>query len=150
MQDVEGHMLEDIRKMQGHDALSLFPEGGFGMLHSTQLASSVTIFISRGDRSRDSLNQGRPKHNHNHNFPKQFCIRCHIKTAFDDTSDENISVFFVFHCVERAFGAASGVTPKTKNGAPRDELKNGRGRGWAVAYLRNFEASSSLDILREF
>ena len=28
-----------------------------------------------------------------------------------------------------------GVPPKMKNGAPRDELKNGRGRGWAVAYF---------------
>ena len=42
--------------------------------------------------------------------------------------------FSVFHCVEGSFGASSGGTPKMKNGAPRDELKNGRGRGWAVAY----------------
>ena len=43
--------------------------------------------------------------------------------------------FSVFHCVEGAFGASSGGTPKMKNGAPRDELKNGRGRGWAGPYL---------------
>ena len=47
---------------------------------------------------------------------------------------KNLCVFSVFHCVEGAFGAASGGTPKMKNGAPRDELRNGRGRGWAVAY----------------
>ena len=27
-----------------------------------------------------------------------------------------------------------GVPQKMKNGAPRDELKDGRGRGWAVPY----------------
>ena len=43
--------------------------------------------------------------------------------------------FSVFHCVEGAFGASSGGTPKINNRAPRDELKNGRGRGWAVAYV---------------
>ena len=47
---------------------------------------------------------------------------------------KNLCVFSVFHCVEGAFGAAFGVTPKMKNGVPRDELKNGRGRGGAVAY----------------
>ena len=47
---------------------------------------------------------------------------------------KNLRGFFVFHCVERAFGASSRGTPKMKNGAPRDELKNGRGRGWAVPY----------------
>ena len=51
--------------------------------------------------------------------------------------------FSVFHCVEGAFGAASGGTPKMKNGAPRDELKNGCGRGWAIpdfywAWIRFF------------
>ena len=39
----------------------------------------------------------------------------------------------VFHCVEGAvegaFGASSGGTSKMKNGALRDEPKNGRGRG---------------------
>ena len=47
---------------------------------------------------------------------------------------KNLHGFFVFHCVEGAFGASSGGTPKMKNGAPRDELKNGRGHGWAVPY----------------
>ena len=45
---------------------------------------------------------------------------------------KNLCGFSVFHCVEGAFGASSGGTPKRKNGAPRKELKNGRGRGWAV------------------
>ena len=47
---------------------------------------------------------------------------------------KNHCVFSVFHCVEGACGAASEGTPKMKNGALRDELKNGRGRGWAVAH----------------
>ena len=42
---------------------------------------------------------------------------------------KNLFVFSVFECVEGAFGAASGGTPEMQNGAPRDELKNGRGRG---------------------
>ena len=46
---------------------------------------------------------------------------------------KNLRGFAVFHCVEGAFGASSRGTPKLKNGAPRDALKNGRGRGWAVA-----------------
>ena len=49
---------------------------------------------------------------------------------------KNLCVFSVFHCVEGAFGAASRGTPKTQNGAPRNELKNGRGRGWAVPYMK--------------
>ena len=48
---------------------------------------------------------------------------------------KNLCDFSVFHCVEGAFGASSGGTPKMKNGAPRDELKNGRGHRWAVPYL---------------
>ena len=47
---------------------------------------------------------------------------------------KNLCVSSVFQCVGGAFGAASGGPPKMKNGAPRDELKNGRGRGWAVTY----------------
>ena len=41
----------------------------------------------------DSWAQGRPKHNHNHNFPKKFCIRCHIKSANDGASDEKSLCF---------------------------------------------------------
>ena len=47
---------------------------------------------------------------------------------------KNLCGFSVFHCIEGAFGVSSGGTPKMKNGAPRDELKNGRGRCWAVPY----------------
>ena len=49
---------------------------------------------------------------------------------------QNLCVFSVFQSVEGAFGAAFGNTPKIKNGALRDKLKNGRGRGWAVPYLK--------------
>ena len=45
---------------------------------------------------------------------------------------KNLCGFSVFHCVEGGFGASSGGTPKMKNGAPQDEPKNGRGRGWVV------------------
>ena len=48
---------------------------------------------------------------------------------------KNLCGFSVFHCVEKPFDASSGDTPKMKNGAPRDEPKNGRGRGWVVPYF---------------
>ena len=51
---------------------------------------------------------------------------------------KNLCGFSVFHCVEGAFGASSGGAPKMKHGAPRDEPKNGRGRGWVVPYLEEF------------
>ena len=47
---------------------------------------------------------------------------------------QTLCVLSVFHCVEGAFDAASGGTPKMKNGAPRDEFKHGRGRVWVVPY----------------
>ena len=47
---------------------------------------------------------------------------------------KNLCGFSVFHCVEGAFGAPSGGNPKMKSGEPRDELKNGCGRSWAVPY----------------
>ena len=33
---------------------------------------------------------------------------------------KNLSGFSVFHCVQGAFGASSGGTPKMKNGGPRE------------------------------
>ena len=50
---------------------------------------------------------------------------------------KNLCGFSVFHCVEGAFGASSGGSPKMKNGAPRDEPNNARGRGWVVPYMRD-------------
>ena len=45
-----------------------------------------------------------------------------------------------------------GVPPKMKTGAPRDKLKNGRGRGWAVPYktgsICHFAFSLVLQCLR--
>ena len=55
-----------------------------------------------------------------------------LRTAFDGTSDEKSLWFLCVHCVEGAFGASSRGTPKMKNGAPQDDLKNGRGRGWVI------------------
>ena len=49
---------------------------------------------------------------------------------------KNLCGFSVFHCAERAFGTSSGGCPNMKNRDPRDELKNGRARGWAVPYLQ--------------
>ena len=72
-----------------------------------------------------------------------FCSQNHLQTSMPNMTGRlndnqrffpNLCGFSVFHCVEGAFGASSGGTPKMRNGAPRDELKNGRGRGWAVPY----------------
>ena len=41
----------------------------------------------------------------------------------------------MFHCVEATFGAASGGTPRIKNGAPRDELKSLDVSNRAILYL---------------
>ena len=74
--------------------------------------------------------RGRPKHNHNQNLPKKFASDATPKWHLMAHQMKNLCGFSVFHCVEGAFGASSGGTPKMKNGAPRDELKNGRGLGW--------------------
>ena len=47
----------------------------------------------------------------------------------------NLYVLSVSCCVEGTFGVASGGTPRMKDGAPRDELKNGCGRVWIVPYF---------------
>ena len=59
---------------------------------------------------------------------------------------QNLGVFSVFHYVEGAFGAASGGTPKIKNGVLREKVKNGRGRVSVVPYLISQEVSSSLEV----
>ena len=71
--------------------------------------------------------QERPKHNHNHNFPKTFASDATPKRHLMAYQMKNLCGFSVFHCIEGAFGASFiwGGTPKMKNGAPRDELKNG-------------------------
>ena len=58
--------------------------------------------------------------------------------------------FSVFHCVEGAFGASSGGTPKMKNGAPRYELENGRGRGWAVAHCCPRSTAARRYLLKDY
>ena len=65
-------------------------------------------------------------------FQKRFASGATPKRHLMAHQMKNLCGFSVFHCVEGAFGASSGGTPKMKNGALRDELKNGRGRGWAV------------------
>ena len=67
-------------------------------------------------------------------FQKSFASDATPKRHLMTHQMKNLCAFSVFHCVEGAFGASSGGTPKMKNGAPRDELKNGRGRGWAGPY----------------
>ena len=57
---------------------------------------------------------------------------------------KNLCGFSVFHRVQGAFGASSGGTPKMKNGALQDEVKNGRGRGWAVPYKDQFRGPAVL------
>ena len=120
------------------------PTKSFANLLSLQMQTQLFSYNLKGPGFGDpkglsiakNHNQERPKHNHNHNFPKKFCIWCHTKTAFDDTSDEKSLPFLCVPLCRRAFGASSGGTPKMKNWAPRDELKNGRGRGWAGPYIR--------------
>ena len=58
-----------------------------------------------------------------YNFPKAFCIRRHIKSPFDDTSDEKSLCFLCVPLCRGAFDATSRGTPKLKNGVPRDEHK---------------------------
>ena len=47
---------------------------------------------------------------------------------------KNIFVFSVFHCVEGELDVTCRGTRKSQTEAPREELKNDRGRGWAVPY----------------
>ena len=65
-------------------------------------------------------------------FPKSFASDATPKRHLVAHQMTNLCGFSVFHCVEGTFGASSGGIPKMKNGAARDELKNGRGRGWAL------------------
>ena len=67
-------------------------------------------------------------------FQKSFASDATPKRRLMAHQMNNLCGLSVFHCVEGAFGASSGGTPKMKHGAPRDELKNGCGRGWAVPY----------------
>ena len=60
------------------------------------------------------------------------CIWCHSKTALDGTSDENPLWFICVPLYRRGIWCVIRGYPKNENGAPRDEPKNGRGRGWAV------------------
>ena len=76
------------------------------------------------------LSQGWPKQNHNHSFPKGFCILCLIKRHLMAHPMTNLCVFSVIHCVEGAFDAASRRTPKLENRAPQYELKN-----WSLSWL---------------
>ena len=68
-------------------------------------------------------------------FQKSFASDATPKRHLMAHQMKNLSGFSVFHCVEGAIGASSGGYPKNETGAPRDELKNGRGRGWAVPYF---------------
>ena len=65
-------------------------------------------------------NQGRPKHNHNHNFPKKFCIWCHTKTAFDDTSDEKSLWFLCVPLCRRGIWCVIRGYPKNEKWGPRE------------------------------
>ena len=88
--------------------------------------------------------QGRPKHNHNHNFSRKHLMPhqngiffkrvLHLmphQNSIYDTSDEKSLWFLCVPRCRRGIWCVIRGTPKMKNGAPRDELKNGRGRGWA-------------------
>ena len=69
---------------------------------------------------------------HVENCPKSFASDATPKRHLMARQMKNLCGLSVFHCVEGAFGASSGGTPKMKNGAPRDEPKDGCDSGWAV------------------
>ena len=71
--------------------------------------------------------QGWPKHNQNHNLPKRFCISCHIKTAFDGTSDEESLCFLCVPLCRRGIWCSIQGTPKWKMGPARWTQK----RSWS-------------------
>ena len=58
----------------------------------------------------------------------------HQNGICDGTSDEKSMRFSVFHCVGEHLMRHLGVPPKYGKWGPPDELKNGRGRGWAATY----------------
>ena len=57
------------------------------------------------------------------------------QNGFDGTLDEKSLWFLCVPLCGRGIWYVIPGYPKTENGAPRGELKNGRGRGWAVPYL---------------
>ena len=81
-------------------------------------------------------------------FQKSFASDAASKRHLMAHQMKNLCVFSVFHCVEGAFGAASGGTPKMKNGAPQNELKNGRGRGWAVCLFKGRFLQKHLNLIQ--
>ena len=116
--------------------------------HPDHHASATSPPLLREDEylRNNCVRDGQKKHNRNHNFPQKSCIGCRITTALDGTSDENSLCFLCVPLCRRVFGAASGGTPQMKHGAPRDELKNGRGRGWVfphICWSEHFQNSSS-------
>ena len=111
----------------------------------------VVALVDLPNDSSSAAFQGLPKHNHNHNFPKKFASDATPKRHLMTHQMKNLCGFSVFHCVEGAFGASSGGTPKMKNGAPRDELKNGCGRVGPPLYPAGFQdRTGSLSSLLEF
>ena len=58
------------------------------------------------------------KHNHNHNFPKTFCIWCRTKTAFDDTSDEKSLWFLCVPLCRRGIWCVIRGYPKNEKLCP--------------------------------
>ena len=129
--------------------ISLSEYGSEGGVWLTRLSEygSVACLVERPTRETQAEQhsdtvliqfQGWPRHNHNHNLPKTFCIGCHTKTAFDGTSDEKSLLFVFVPLCRRGIWCVIRGYPKHEKWGPRDELKNGRGRGWAVTY--NFGA----------
>ena len=68
-------------------------------------------------------------------FQKSFASDATPKRHLMAHQMRNLCGFSVFHCAEGAIGASFRGTPKMKNGAPQDELQDGRGGGWVVPYF---------------
>ena len=62
--------------------------------------------------------QGRPKHNHNHNFPKMFASDATPKWHWMTHQMKNLYGFSVFHCVGRGIWCVIWGYPKNEKWGP--------------------------------
>ena len=135
------------------DFLAIFP--GFfwhqNLWFGTLRFENTAIFLRLrflGTLSLARIDQGRPKHNHNHNFQKKVCIWCHITDATSKLHlmthrMKDLCIFSVFHCAE---GCRRGIWCVIR-GYPQNE-KWGPARWtqkWVWSWLgrRLIEQSSS-------
>ena len=61
-------------------------------------------------------NQGRPKYNRNHNYPKTLCVWCHINRHLMTHQMKTFCVFSVLHCAEGHLMRHPGAPQNWKTG----------------------------------